>query len=128
MAQHAFTQWPCDCCLAIGSHMRSPRLLIARAPADELAVTYNDRSPLENMHMSTAWRLLMRPGNNFLEGLDKPRLVAFRKLMIDLVLATDMWVAEGAHGGRTGGVYRGAGRLVGIVGWTNQCGWPAIQV
>jgi len=55
-----------------------------------LAVTYNDVSVLENMHICLAWDLLKKPQYNFLSKLDSTQRKRFRKVMIDSVLATDM--------------------------------------
>jgi hypothetical protein len=56
---------------------------------DELAVRYNDRSPMENHHLAGAWSLLKQPELNCLSGLSKPLWDKLRKLIIDLVLATE---------------------------------------
>lgn len=40
-----------------------------------LALTYNDCSPNENHHVSSAFALLRRPENNFLRRLSKKNLV-----------------------------------------------------
>jgi len=53
------------------------------------AVTYNDRSPLENMHAATAFRVLARPDCNFLEEIPVPQQRAIRSDMIEIILATD---------------------------------------
>merc|ERR1712136_351034 len=55
----------------------------------KLAITYNDRSPLENMHASIAFDLLHRPDSNFLINMPKHEATAFRGKFIDAVLATD---------------------------------------
>ena len=55
-----------------------------------LAVTYNDVSVLENMHICVAWNLLMKSKCNILCNLNKEQRKRFRKVMIDSVLATDM--------------------------------------
>mmetsp|Transcript_40045 Transcript_40045/g.66443 ORF Transcript_40045/g.66443 Transcript_40045/m.66443 type:complete len:360 (+) Transcript_40045:368-1447(+) len=55
-----------------------------------LAILYNDRSVLENHHISTAIALLSRPEHNFLHNMEKSDQDEFRRLLIDLVLATDV--------------------------------------
>jgi len=56
----------------------------------KLAITYNDRSPLENMHASIFFETLSRPGMNFLEHLAEHDAKVFRSKVIDGILATDM--------------------------------------
>lgn len=55
-----------------------------------LALRYNDRSPLENHHISSAWRLLLRPECNFLDHVSDDVYRGIRDMTIDLVLSTDM--------------------------------------
>ncbi|KAA6423303.1 MAG: 3,5-cyclic-nucleotide phosphodiesterase [Trebouxia sp. A1-2] len=55
-----------------------------------LAIQYNDLSPLENHHVSQTFRLLQRDDCGLLRHLSKDKLVRLRKLMIDMVLGTDM--------------------------------------
>ncbi|KAF5827146.1 hypothetical protein DUNSADRAFT_1247 [Dunaliella salina] len=57
---------------------------------DDLAVRYNDRAPLENHHLAAAFLLLKQPSYNFLSSMPKPSFDRLRKLVIELVLATDM--------------------------------------
>ncbi len=45
------------------------------ATGDDLAMTYNDASPMENHHVSAAMRLLHQPRMNFLSGLSAPQKV-----------------------------------------------------
>mmetsp|Transcript_25800 Transcript_25800/g.33823 ORF Transcript_25800/g.33823 Transcript_25800/m.33823 type:complete len:600 (+) Transcript_25800:58-1857(+) len=56
---------------------------------NSLALTYNDRSPLENMHAATAFRLLSKPENNFIAHLEPIRMKSIRLNMIEMILATD---------------------------------------
>jgi hypothetical protein len=59
------------------------------AVGDELALQYNDSSPLENMHLSLAFHLLAKPENNFLDKYSKAIYREFRRMMIEMVLSTD---------------------------------------
>merc|ERR1719445_2383870 len=56
----------------------------------DLAVTYNDQSVLENMHIALAWRLLKGRDCDILASLSAEHRKRFRKVLIDSVLATDM--------------------------------------
>jgi hypothetical protein len=60
------------------------------ASGHNLALLYNDHTPLENHHAAAAFRLLRCPELNFLAALSAAEQARFRKLVIDLVLATDM--------------------------------------
>jgi CheY-like chemotaxis protein len=60
------------------------------ATQDELALTYNDRSVLENHHATIAFRLFSKEKYNILEGLNEEQYREFRKVVIQVVLATDM--------------------------------------
>ncbi|KFP77716.1 Calcium/calmodulin-dependent 3',5'-cyclic nucleotide phosphodiesterase 1C, partial [Acanthisitta chloris] len=55
------------------------------------AILYNDRSVLENHHVSAAYRLLQEDEEmNILSNLSKDDWREFRALVIEMVLATDM--------------------------------------
>ena len=56
----------------------------------ELALLYNDESVLENYHVSTAFQILQKEECNILANFSKEQRMSFRKIVIDLVLATDM--------------------------------------
>jgi len=56
---------------------------------DQLALRYNDRSPLEMMHTAVAFELFQKPNCNMLICLDHCDRVVFRKAVISLILATD---------------------------------------
>jgi hypothetical protein len=56
----------------------------------DLALTYNDKSVLENMHISEAFKILMRPDCNFIENFSMTEFKELRKRIIECVLATDM--------------------------------------
>lgn len=55
-----------------------------------LALRYNDRSPMENHHCAAAFSALRRPELNFLEPMSTCEVNAFRKQVIEMVMATDM--------------------------------------
>ena len=59
-----------------------------------LALVYNDISPLENMHMAKTFEVLMGQNKSeaydIFKGLTREQHSAIRKLMIDAVLHTDM--------------------------------------
>jgi len=56
----------------------------------KLAITYNDHSPLENMHASVCFELLNEKGNFFLDMMKPEDYKKFRTKVIDNILATDM--------------------------------------
>ncbi|KAG2433960.1 hypothetical protein HYH02_012504 [Chlamydomonas schloesseri] len=61
------------------------------ATSHPLALRYNDRSPLESHHAASAFTLLSeRPDLDPFVELSKEQRGAFRKQVIDMVLATDM--------------------------------------
>lgn len=47
-------------------------------------------SPLENHHLAAAFKILRQQNFNFLSSLPKSEFERFRKVVIELVLATDM--------------------------------------
>jgi len=54
-----------------------------------LAIQYNDQSPLENMHLSKAFTIWNDPKQNFTERMPRIMYKDLRKMIIDMVLATD---------------------------------------
>ncbi|MEW5307541.1 MAG: hypothetical protein WDW36_009929 [Sanguina aurantia] len=60
------------------------------ASEDQIALTYNDKSPLENHHLSAACKKMYHRDSNFSQNLKKAQFVQLRKMLIDLVMATDM--------------------------------------
>jgi len=56
----------------------------------DTAFLYNDRSVLENHHVSAAFRLMKDEECNILVNLSREEYREFRSLVIDMVLATDM--------------------------------------
>jgi hypothetical protein len=57
---------------------------------DERALMYNDRSVLEQFHVSQAWCTMMEPQNNILANVSLPVFQIIRKTVVDLVLVTDL--------------------------------------
>eukprot|EP01095_Lingulamoeba_sp_RSL-Kostka_P009305 TRINITY_DN3207_c1_g1_i1.p1 TRINITY_DN3207_c1_g1~~TRINITY_DN3207_c1_g1_i1.p1 ORF type:complete len:614 (-),score=156.71 TRINITY_DN3207_c1_g1_i1:97-1938(-) len=58
---------------------------------DNLALTYNDTSVLENYHCSKAFELLLsNPQTGLLRNFEKPQQKNIRSIMIDCILATDL--------------------------------------
>eukprot|EP00741_Cyanophora_paradoxa_P000954 tig00000448_g922.t1 len=60
------------------------------AVGTERAVVYNDKSPLENYHVSRAFQLLRDPQNDFLAALAPEERRELRRVMIAMVLGTDL--------------------------------------
>ncbi|CAG9538894.1 unnamed protein product [Cercopithifilaria johnstoni] len=56
----------------------------------ELAIMYNDESVLEQHHLAVAFKLLQDSSCDFIVSLSKKQRQLFRKLTIEMVLATDM--------------------------------------
>ncbi|KAM9850602.1 dual specificity calcium/calmodulin-dependent 3',5'-cyclic nucleotide phosphodiesterase 1A [Aulostomus maculatus] len=56
----------------------------------EVAILYNDRSVLENHHVSAAYRLMAEEDMNILANLNKDDWRELRALVIEMVMATDM--------------------------------------
>ncbi|XP_071059720.1 3',5'-cyclic-AMP phosphodiesterase 4C-like isoform X2 [Pseudochaenichthys georgianus] len=56
----------------------------------ELALMYNDESVLENHHLAVGFKLLHQEHCDIFQNLNKRQRQSLRKLVIDLVLATDM--------------------------------------
>ncbi|KAH9261408.1 hypothetical protein BASA81_000052 [Batrachochytrium salamandrivorans] len=54
---------------------------------DALAITFNDKSPLENMHASTLFQILHT--HDILQALGKEDKRRFRQFVIEMILATD---------------------------------------
>ncbi|KAI6654176.1 CAMP-specific 3',5'-cyclic phosphodiesterase 4D-like isoform X3 [Oopsacas minuta] len=57
---------------------------------NDLALTYNDESVLENHHCATGFKLLKESKNNIFANFNSKAYGMTRRLIIDLVLATDM--------------------------------------
>lgn len=58
--------------------------------SSELALMYNDESVLENHHLAVAFKLLQNPDCDIFVNLSKKQKQTLRKMVIDMVLATDM--------------------------------------
>ncbi|CAG2163869.1 unnamed protein product [Oppiella nova] len=56
----------------------------------DITLVYNDRSVLENYHISAAFKVMRESDSNILINLSKEEYREFRTLVIDMVLATDM--------------------------------------
>ncbi|XP_065809978.1 3',5'-cyclic-AMP phosphodiesterase 4C isoform X2 [Labrus bergylta] len=56
----------------------------------ELALMYNDSSVLENHHLAVGFKLLQEDNCDIFENLSKKQRQSLRKMVIDMVLATDM--------------------------------------
>ncbi|XP_028846643.1 calcium/calmodulin-dependent 3',5'-cyclic nucleotide phosphodiesterase 1A isoform X2 [Denticeps clupeoides] len=56
----------------------------------EVAILYNDRSVLENHHVSAAYRLMQEDEMNILVNLSKDDWRELRSLVIEMVMSTDM--------------------------------------
>ncbi|XP_025907868.1 calcium/calmodulin-dependent 3',5'-cyclic nucleotide phosphodiesterase 1A [Nothoprocta perdicaria] len=56
----------------------------------DVAILYNDRSVLENHHVSAAYRLMQEEEMNILTNLNKDDWRELRSLVIEMVLSTDM--------------------------------------
>merc|ERR1719216_256664 len=58
--------------------------------SSDLALMYNDESVLENHHLAVSFKLLQKPGCDIFSNLSKKQRQTLRKMVIDMVLATDM--------------------------------------
>uniref|UniRef100_A0A3B1K9E7 Phosphodiesterase n=1 Tax=Astyanax mexicanus TaxID=7994 RepID=A0A3B1K9E7_ASTMX len=56
----------------------------------ELALMYNDASVLENHHLAVGFKLLQEENCDIFQNLSKKQRQSLRKMVIDMVLATDM--------------------------------------
>ena len=57
----------------------------------DIAITYNDKSPLENFHVSSSYKLMKEnPELQFMHDLTDDDQKHIRAMVIDLVMATDM--------------------------------------
>ncbi|XP_060841018.1 cAMP-specific 3',5'-cyclic phosphodiesterase isoform X1 [Rhopalosiphum padi] len=58
--------------------------------SSELALMYNDESVLENHHLAVAFKLLQNDGCDIFQNINKKQRQTLRKMVIDMVLSTDM--------------------------------------
>ncbi|XP_053492520.1 cAMP-specific 3',5'-cyclic phosphodiesterase 4B isoform X1 [Ictalurus furcatus] len=56
----------------------------------ELALMYNDESVLENHHLAVGFKLLQEENCDIFQNITKKQRQSLRKMVIDMVLATDM--------------------------------------
>jgi len=56
----------------------------------DLAIRYNDRSPLENMHCCKLYEILAQPAVNVFSGVSSEQYRDVRKMIIDVILHTDI--------------------------------------
>jgi len=61
-----------------------------------LAITYNDLSIMENLHCTITFTILRRPDCQIFPILSRSQYLAFRKLIVDMILATDTKTHFGA--------------------------------
>lgn len=76
---------------AVGHDMGHPGLNNAFLveTSHELAITYNDQSPLENLHCARLFELTRQPTSAILANLPRTRYVEVRRVCIEAVLHTD---------------------------------------
>jgi len=80
-------------CSAIGhdvAHGGTTNAFLVNTSA-RLAITYNDRSPLENMHAAVCFETLKVDGCNFMKPMKQKDFTVFRGKVIENILATDMY-------------------------------------
>ena len=58
--------------------------------AHKIALKYNDVSPLENMHSAIVFKLLMSDDKNLLKNLDSADWFYIRRVIVEMILSTDM--------------------------------------
>lgn len=56
----------------------------------ELALLYNDKSPLENMHCAKLFEIASKPNTAIFAGMAKPLYQETRKVCVEAILHTDM--------------------------------------
>lgn len=61
----------------------------------ELALQYNDKSPLENMHCAKLWMILVNPGTALFAGATPGQRRDVRKHILEAILHTDMILHQG---------------------------------
>lgn len=87
-----YIEWLCGIIACLGHDIGHPgknnRFLVMTG--NELAIQYNDISVLENMHASTIFKIMTDKESNIFSGLRSDKYLICRKLIIELILATDM--------------------------------------
>jgi hypothetical protein len=63
----------------------------------DLAFTYNDKSVLENYHVSLGFKILKKPECNIFEGINISEFKHIRKRIIECILSTDMTFHAKCH-------------------------------
>jgi len=61
---------------------------------NDLALLYNDRSPLENMHCAKLYTIAANPATNVFASFTKEQYVEVRKCCIETILHTDMMLHQ----------------------------------
>eukprot|EP00899_Mesostigma_viride_P026359 jgi/Mesvir1/6908/Mv09065-RA.2 len=61
-----------------------------RRSHNHLSLLYNDKSPLENHHLTQAYLLLQRPEFNFMCNMREEEVTAVRHVVIETVLSSDL--------------------------------------
>jgi 3'5'-cyclic nucleotide phosphodiesterase len=90
----SLTQLELICCIiaSLGHDIGHPsvtnRFLVNNR--DKIAVRYNDQSVLENMHASITYKILTKSDTNILNCLSPENWIRSRKMMIEMILATDV--------------------------------------
>ena len=72
----------------VGHPAKNNRFLVLSH--DEVAIRYNDISVLEMMHCTIFFEILKDSPKNILANVPREKWVTFRKLLIEMILATDM--------------------------------------
>lgn len=72
----------------VGHPGKNNRFLVATS--HQIALTYNDISVLEMMHASILFQILSNPDLNIFKNFTLEAYTQLRKLIIDMILATDM--------------------------------------
>ncbi|CAK0789133.1 unnamed protein product [Prorocentrum cordatum] len=70
-------------------HMGTNNAFLVKT-SHSLAMTYNDISPLENMHAHRVFQTFRLPGMNVLESIESDAATTLRSKIIEAILATDM--------------------------------------
>ncbi|XP_068098502.1 high affinity cGMP-specific 3',5'-cyclic phosphodiesterase 9A-like [Hyperolius riggenbachi] len=78
----------------------------------ELAIRYNDISPLENHHCAVAFQILAQPENNIFSNVSPDLFKQIRQSIIRLILATDM--------ARHGDILEAFRQVISIFDFTNE--------